>query len=765
MKLEFQLFLDKLKENLESEALEIFENILMLDGVDAFLNFKININVPHKTLSARMELSLLGWLVQKDHRKMVQRLIDIGINLEEGLRCEADPYLHNQSPLMLACMWSNKEMVKLLLRAGANILHTNTFGIGMLMVIDTAEICELIIDNAIKNNSFNDLVSQKTPQNISAIDYAALRNNSKVVETILCGETKNLHHAFVQSEVATLRQINNVSTRIGKSFFNPYFTDEHHGDASKETLLYSAARKNYPTVVLRLIELELSPIDTGTVCETITPELHAISPLGIACYYGHIEVMNLLIAKGANLLHVAHDNRSLLMMARTVEVVQILLGEAAKKGLLSELLSLKYKPDMDVISFHCFCGNIDIVLALMSVPDFHQLMPITRILSQARQASLRFSEKSAGFDAICHQLRVYKNQHQPLFFHNLPVEPRLTDCYYSLFGSRSYSTTNFESQKTEAIKSVIAKFHQLLIKPTDCIRYLKFLNDELCRYYTEKHGQAFPVLDSNMYDFTLIEDLYYPIPGTEYQSLEKHKALQELLISIFRKYDMAEQAYQWIGAVPNTEADNQVKQGDFVFEGDYGNGLFHGKFSHMLQRVILIYAIEQGEIDMTFEHNHVRHKLIIQDILEGLVSFNTKDGIHVWGPVKDMRAHHYIEFSDPYRLFSILMYVGKNIGCTALADSLIDNFCKGLRRYYQAWTKTTPFTELDVSAFLKQQDDLTLEKFSTTPALIQSEMTEKSQKRQIEPDAIDHSEEYAIIRKNYQPNEHFTPKIYPAFCP
>ncbi|MGQ3892503.1 hypothetical protein [Legionella sp. CNM-4043-24] len=760
-----QLFFDKLKDGLELEALAVLEDFFALYGVEEFLNFKMKISaVLYGGLPGNQVFSLLGWLVIKNHQILAKRLIDVGINLEEGVQYEADPYLHNQSPLMLACDESNVEMVRLLLEAGADITYTNTFGIGMLMVIKTAEICRMIVDHAIKNDCFNTLISQKTKEDNGAANYAQARNNSEVYLEIVHGGMRTLYHAIQQSETAALEQLEINMAEIGLVF--SFFAHSQHGDDLQEYLLYSAARRNYLTLANRLLALKLSPIDAGIVCETVEPSLHATSPLGIACYFGHIDMMNLLIANGADLLKLTHENKSLLMLVCSVEAAEVLLKAAKEKFVLDELLMLGQKFNKDALSCHCYLGNADIVRVLMRIPYFERMMPIRTSLSHARLASIRFPEKSAEFDAICHQLRAYKSRSLARTWSRTSEAPRLTDCYYGLFGSRArQEATCFDAQKTEAIKSVIADFYQLLTQPARAIRCLQFLNDELCRYYSEKHGQAFPVLNSNMYQFIQIDDLYYPVPDPEYQPLQKNKALPELLIAILRQYGMAGKVSQWIGFVPNAIADSQVKQGDFVFEGEYGAGLFHGKLSHMLQRVILIYAIEQGEIDLSFEYDRVRHTLRIQDILEGLVSMDTNDGIRAWTTVQDMRTTTHVEFSDPHRLFSILMHDGRSIGCAALADSLIDSFCKGLRRYYQAWKKNTPFTEVEMAEFLRHQEDLTLETFNLMPALIRAELEETSRKRQLQIDAIAHSEKYALIPKNYQPREQFVPETCSAFRP
>ncbi|CAM2872505.1 ankyrin repeat domain-containing protein [Legionella worsleiensis] len=715
--------------------------------------------MPHETLSDRMNVSLLGWCILKNYPIVVQKLIDIGVNLEDGIVCEADPYYHHQSPLMLACGMANKDIVTILLRAGANVLHTNPFGISMLMVIRDAKICHLIVNHSMDNGCFNELISKKTQDGISAFGYAKKRNLFEVFFELINGEMKELLTAFMETEEAALKQLNQVIGRIGKP--QPSFFYKNNDGVIQETLLYFAAKKNYPSVVHLLIELELAPIDEGMNCEVAAPKLHATSPLGIACFHGHTEIIHLLIAKGANLLHINHIRHSLLMIAREARIVRLLLEEADKRGLFPQLLAIEHKPNLDAVSLHCSLGAVDIVHQFLNIPQFWLFMSVTNILAQARGAALRFPEKAADFDAICQVLRPHKYKHLPLSLHNLPAEPRLTDCYFSLFGSRSGAEKAlFASQKNEAIKTVIAQFHQLLIQPARCIPYLKFLNDELCRYYFEAHGQPFPLLNNQEYDFVLIEDLYYPVPKADYQPMKKNKALQELLISLFRKYGMAEYAYQWIGFVPNEIADSQVKQGDYVFEGGYGTGLFHGKLSHMLQRVILIYAIEHGEINMTFEYNQSRHTLTVKDILEGLVSIITQNGVKAWNLVKDLRTYHYIEFSDPHRLFSSLMYEGRTIGCSALADCLTDSFCSGLIRYYHAWKKNTFFSDLDILAFIKQQDDLTLERFSPLPELIQAELIEKSHKRQVEINAVTYSEGYGLICKNYQPNERFVPDSF-----
>ncbi len=51
--------------------------------------------------------------------------------------------------------------------------------------------------------------------------------------------------------------------------------------------------------------------------------------------------------------------------------------------------------------------------------------------------------------------------------------------------------------------------------------------------------------------------------------------------------------------------------------------------------------------------------------------------------MRDRRNYESITFSDPYRLFSVIMQHGQQLGISALSSYLTDSFCKAVVKFHQ----------------------------------------------------------------------------------
>ncbi len=102
-----------------------------------------------------------------------------------------------------------------------------------------------------------------------------------------------------------------------------------------------------------------------------------------------------------------------------------------------------------------------------------------------------------------------------------------------------------------ALKYANAQIYTLLSNPERCVAFLKFLNDELERYFQIKNpGKQFPVIETNELASMVIDGTYYPLPKSDSRYMsrthhndfnKKYSALKELLLLLFRAHGIGDE--------------------------------------------------------------------------------------------------------------------------------------------------------------------------------------------------------------------------------
>lgn len=260
-----------------------------------------------------------------------------------------------------------------------------------------------------------------------------------------------------------------------------------------------------------------------------------------------------------------------------------------------------------------------------------------------------------------------------------------------------------------------------------------------------------PNLNPDSYDFQIIDGTYYPIPNKEYVKIKKNHALQEFFTALFQKYGFGNEAYKWVGFIPHEIADKMVAKGDMLTESRLGNGLLHGKVSHMLQRLLLLYGIKNREI--TLDNN-----ISINDIFNGLVTIKEHNKERtVWGVVRDTRVFGSVSFTDPHRLSSVIMHDGKALGISTLSDYLIDTFCNGLIHLVHAYQQNCDFSDLDLPTFIEYLQDMQSALFDIPSAVSKNSIKAEILAGNLEKESENDS--YGCVKKYYKTNN-FVPKSY-----
>ncbi len=254
-----------------------------------------------------------------------------------------------------------------------------------------------------------------------------------------------------------------------------------------------------------------------------------------------------------------------------------------------------------------------------------------------------------------------------------------------------HKITNCDLKKA-ALRKANLQFAELLNDPVRCAPYLKFINDEFDRYSQHRHGKKIPAPDPALYTFQNIQQTYYPVPHTDYRAEKKHCSLQEFLLLLFRQHELGDQVLKWIGFVPEAAANDMVATGSYVTESSFGLTLLHGKLAHMLQTAIMIYAIQSGEISLTYQGENSCEQLGILELLASQVKpgLSFVPNTTIWTQLRDLHDGKRICFCDPHRLTATLMYYGHQFGMSALGNYLIDSFCKSFIKFYRACLEQIP---------------------------------------------------------------------------
>src|SRR5579883_37142 len=536
--------------------------------------------------------------------------------------------------------------------------------------------------------------------------------------------TENL---LAGNEKAALQALDNFIEKYGPESFHHLRQQERFSSkipsvnrTYDKSLLYIAVENELVEVAAKLIHYGV-PIDEGT--SGFDNEYNRITPLmkAVTSQSRAKELVTLLLEHHASLLAQDGLGRSVLFYCRRNDLRDLLLTKAQETGCYAKLCAIRSKT-WTVLEKACLEEDVEMLRDLLKVIEdwYFQGDPEARAvmassLSLARTAYFMSPSKSTELDKICLSLR-------KLLAPAKQVKEFVTDAYsldvdaayVYLFGPKAFKK-NIPTSKGVAVKLAIAQFHSLLKTPRNCIPYLKLANKEFLDHYQTTRAQQFPGLDheTNPFYFRIIDQVRYPIPSPDYKGFHRGQALQEFLIWKFMPYDIAldKTIHQWLG-FNDKELGNEMVKEKFVVEASILMGLLHGPLAHMLQNLILIYAIKKGEINLAYVENGEK-EITVKDILHGLVTLlkypSRVEG--VWNAVRDRRDNEKIVFSDPNRFVSEVMYNREGWEIKALGDYLIDMCCKGFKSNLAVLNKVPEFANMTMDEFVEKLNDINSTKF------------------------------------------------------
>lgn len=579
----------------------------------------------------------------------------------------------------------------------------------------------------------------------------------EVREKILLFHNAVINHHPVEAESIFKQLVTEFGETVIKALNYRYTIQLDPGGQCKVSLLYLAASHNMSFLLEALLAAGVA-VDVGVISVENPNNIYlGTSPFNVACAKNHLAAMRLLLENNASLLKVNQAGTSCLMSVKSYDAYRIIITHATQRQCVEQLLAFKTtEHQRNAFEVLCNEGQVNIVSHLLRLPQAKKYYDPQILLRRIRLSAWQFPDQAGAFEILAENIRA-EVALLPLI-HTFENGNNLSAEYFHYPSQYTYLFNEPPpaeiTTKEAAVKRAITQCFDLLNRPVDCVRYLKFLNDEFLRYTGH-----FGAINKTTYEFKAIDNYMFPIPNEHYIGLKKFSALNNFLILLFKQYGLAENTVKWVGFIPKEQTSANINKGDFFTECRIGTGAMHGKISHMLQLAILIYAIQDRAIDISYGTSEDPRSITIHDINQGLMLYKNKEGDEVWVPVRDTVYRQRISFTDPFRIHSALMYFGESLKLTALATYLIDSFCKGIRLFLAAHNHAM-LQHIGIETLVEQINDLNIHEFINSSFLFKYSIFREKNKKGFNPITV--NDEYAVLNKEYAPDHTFIPKRFSA---
>lgn len=394
-------------------------------------------------------------------------------------------------------------------------------------------------------------------------------------------------------------------------------------------------------------------------------------------------------------------------------VFELLIQKAVQEGVLLQLLPSDHQTFEGDFLDCLFKGPANVLAMLRralvifrSREALSQLPRKRALLASLRKAYFMYPDCQNELDELCQLLRAAmppeKFQANP-FDH---ADAKLADVYAYFFKTEPPAFPL--KSKQEAITITIAWTAKILCNRERSHHYLRRLN-ALFDGFCKTQGIHCDV-DARWFEFVTVDRRQYPClkrDGDVSQLPKMYSILQRFLIAFLRMHGVDGPIEQWLGYVSRSKASAQVAGSAIVFENRYGPGLFHGKFSHVLQWCIIILAMDECSPVIG------KYALSFPELLKALVETKMSD-MTAWDRVLDMYVYGScpINFTEPHALFTYIMQSKETLG--ALASALIIGFLKGLSAYSDVLHQEFGFPNMTQRQLLAKWGDMYLGHFYST---------------------------------------------------
>jgi ankyrin repeat protein len=345
--------------------------------------------------------------------------------------------------------------------------------------------------------------------------------------------------------------------------------------------------------------------------------------------------------------------------------------------------------------------------------------------------------------------------------------------FTTLFSKKACNEDKFPSDKDSAIRYVLSSMYGLLENPKSCIPYVQHLSSELEQHWQQEHeGQSFPTFDVTSIEFWAHQGHLWPIPKeVNYQCIKKFSLLDSLLLDKLKQYGMGEEQSKWTGFIPEDKSNPLLLNNAFFTENRRTiNGLFHGNM-HNIQRVILLLAMEAGDIPLTYTmEDGQTAKLEPKEVFSALVRtdiFFSKQQAVLWVKLMDSASEYSVSFTAPHCLHSLLLT--HNAFSGTLQNYMLFSFCNNFIKMRQLYNHVYG-TEYTNKTMCHELSKLKLELFTGLPefAIQMDEKKVLTEVKKIDAVQENEAEEWSILAKHHKPLKkptvRYSPYLQKPFC-
>ncbi|MDP1604482.1 MAG: ankyrin repeat domain-containing protein [Legionella sp.] len=383
----------------------------------------------------------------------------------------------------------------------------------------------------------------------------------------------------------------------------------------------------------------------------VTMEKGKMTPVCYAAFKGHGDIIEKLIASGADYINVG-------AVAASDNLVSPLELATRKGHLYAVKCLLRHHHPEDHLKRALHYSMVN-ALASTGGDERQRYFAITVLIQEQKEA--QYSETVLTL-----------NDESPI-----PSSSFISSFEYLFSQQPDVNDTN-PGTKDAAIRRALTAMYDLLRNPSACLPYLYLINEELERQWmAEQHDQPFPVFNEKWVTLCAHNGMLWPIPHNNIPQMKRFNTLDRILLAKFHQYEMGNEQLKWTGFIPRNFSRTQLFENAFVVENYRTiNGLFHGNI-HNLQRVIAILAMESGLIPLTYQENGQEHKVLPKEIFSALMRRDILPSgkIHapLWTKIFDSGSIEALNFNHPYQFHSTLLTNSKLAG--TLQDYLRFSFC------------------------------------------------------------------------------------------
>lgn len=387
-----------------------------------------------------------------------------------------------------------------------------------------------------------------------------------------------------------------------------------------------------------------------------------ISPLILACIYDYSKIVTILLNHNAHFSGYQLAKKNLFETAARNsdrKIIELLINHAKNQGNIKALLSRTSTQGENLVTAYEPASVIANLIEIILTPQYKSALTLKdlRIFSPLLKDYFQSTYKVL---AISNDGPVYKKAPEFSFFQS-------------------------KSAKKIATENALIAYKRILDDPLTCFSLLQKLEKNITLKLQNKlNTNHLEDLFSTEHTLESHYIMKWPVPKSSYQPSKLDSLLSCAIIEELQKFGCGRSSYKWYGYVEPQIADAHIIEGAHITEDTLDiSALLHGKYSHSIQLLILMYAIEANLIDISYGADQ---KLEISDLLRELVTAS-KDGIKPWQDTNDAIYLFRTSFSGPHFLHSVLMVDGHKHDLPNLEKTLKNSFCKALIRSMEFYNK------------------------------------------------------------------------------